>query len=290
MKLFAGRLLRHPLRNVRRFLSLLLIVAALLLCAGCRARPAKPRVELTFQKVAFQIGETTIHAHVTQVGLNSVTIIQLHEDETTCAEAAQAVLEKQGGRFIRLVHSGKRRVTFSLNGTSYSFDPNRIFSQDGLNKTVRSKGAVPEEARHAVREFSAQLVGHFALGNQPSLIAIHNNGDGQYSINSYKPNATYELDADQLSINPEADPDDFYYVTDPFFFSTLKAATFNVILQDNRILRDDGSLSVFAGRRNIPYINVETETEHLAEQIRMLDFAVRISLKRERSQRWSRRP
>ena len=51
---------------------------------------------------------------------------------------------------------------------------------------------------------------------------------------------------------------------------------FNVILQDTTIRRDDGSLSVFAGRHGIRDINVEAEPEHISEQIRMVGVAAEV--------------
>ena len=76
-----------------------------------------------------------------------------------------------------------------------------------------------------------------------------------------------------MYINPERDPDDFFFVTDQKVFDELKRRKLNVVLQDNRIRRDDGSLSVHAGRKGISYINVEAEPGHFQEQIRMIEIA-----------------
>ena len=190
--------------------------------------------------------------------------------------AGRAIIDRHGGRLIQLVHSGQRRVQFTLASESYSFDPNRVFSRDGIRKTVRGNGSVPEPAYAAVEEFARQFVGYFHLKKQRALIALHNNGDGDYSLRSYAVGAVFEADTLQLHVNPQADPDDFFYVTDPRYFGPLKEQNFNVVLQDNRILRDDGSLSVFAGRERIPYMNVEAQNEHLDPQIAMLELALRL--------------
>ena len=42
------------------------------------------------------------------------------------------------------------------------------------------------------------------------------------------------------------------------------------MLQNNHRVRDDGSLSVYAARHNIGYINVEARHGHAAEQREML--------------------
>lgn len=262
---------------VLRLVLALLLAAPLISSLGCLSRPVKPLTESVFQNVAFQIGDTTIHAHMTRIGANNLTMLNLHEDEQTSVQAGRVMLLKYGGRLIQLVHSGQRRVVFSLNEKEYSFDPNRIFSETGVRKTLSGDAPIPEEAYAKVDQFAAEFVRTFALEKRQPLITLHNNGEGGLSIHSYQPGAEYEADTDKLFINPEADPDDFFYVTHRRFFNELKKLRFNVILQNNRILRDDGSLSVFAGRHKIPYLNAEAQMDHLDEQIRMLDEAVKLS-------------
>jgi hypothetical protein len=255
----------------------LLAAVGWLQASGCKSRKEKQRFEAVIQKVAFAIGDTRIHAQVSTFGTRPLTLIHLHEDEPTAVQATVSVLQKRGGRLIDLVHSGHRRVTFSLEGVNYSFDPNRIFSNDGLMKTLRGDVPIPAGAYEAVRKFAEEFVSFFKLDAQPILIAVHNNGEGDLSIYSYQPGHTYAADAEQLAISSEADPDDFFYVTHGPFFEKLRAARCHVVLQNNQILRDDGSLSVFAGRRGIPYINVEAENAHLTTQIQMLEFAIAIA-------------
>lgn len=262
----------------------LFLVSVLVSCTSILPRKsetnAKPEVKFTLQKVAFTIGETTIDAQVRQFGQSQLTMVNLHDDEQTSVDAAVAVLGKQGGRLVELAHTGKRRVVFSLDGNRYSFDPNRIFSEAGVRLTVRMEnenhGAVPEGAHVVVSRFADQFVRHFRLDKQRALIALHNNGEGGLSIHSYAPGAEYEADTDELFVSSKIDPDDFYFVTDKRFFDELKQKNSNVILQDNSIRRDDGSLSVFAGRRGIPYINVEAQPEHLEEQTKMIEIAVEL--------------
>lgn len=239
------------------------------------AAPA-PQVEFALQKVVFQIGETKIHAQLRQFGTNTLTMVNVHDDEQASVEAGVAVLEKTGGRLIELTHTGKRRVVFALKGKEYNFDPNRIFSKAGVRLTLRGEGEVPAEAHAAVDEFAAQFISYFKLDQQPAFITLHNNGEGGLSIHTYEPGGDWAADTDELHVSKTADPDEFYFVTDKRIYEELKKRDFNVILQDNSIKRDDGSLSVFAGRHNIPYINVEAEPEHLEEQIRMTEIAAQV--------------
>ncbi len=250
-------------------------VALLVFSGGCSSTAIKNRT----QKVAFQIGETEIHAEVTERGKSRLTMVNLHEDEKTSVQAGQIILQKYGGRLIRLVHSGQRRVVFSLNGKQYSFDPNRIFSDPGVRKTLESRGAIPEEAYKTVNQFAVRFIHYFALDKGRGIITLHNNGEGDLSIHTYEPGGEEADVTDQLSINLEADPDDFFYVTSPRFFEEAKKRRFNAVLQHNQLLRDDGSLSIFAGQHAISYINVEAQSGHFREQVRMLDFAVKRMMK-----------
>ena len=255
-------------------LSLSLVLTSCLSIKQERIKP--PQIDFTLQRVAFQIGDTKIHAQVRQFGTNRLTLVNLHDDAQASVDAAVVVLEKQGGRLIELTHSGNRRVAFTLTGKEYSFDPNRIFSSAGVRKTVRGTGSIPDKAHAAVEQFAGEFIRHFKLDCLSAFIALHNNGNGGLSIHSYEPGGDLAADTDEVFVSPEVDPDDFYFVTDKRFFTELRARKANVILQDNRIKRDDGSLSVFAGRLGIRYINVEAEPEHFDAQIRMIETAMEL--------------
>ena len=233
-----------------------------------------PSDEFSLRKIPLRIGETTVQVQVRQFGNSAVTLVNVHDDEQSSVDAAVSVLHQQGGRLVELLHGGKRRVVFTLKGREYSFDPNRIFSPAGVRLTIRGEAPIPSQAYRAVSRFAADFLRCLQLKNQPAFITLHNNSDGDFSIHSYQPGAQFEADTAQLYTNPESDPDDFYFVTDERTFRKLRERKLNVILQDNRIRRDDGSLSVYAGRRGMTYINVEAEPGHLPEQIRMIEIAL----------------
>lgn len=266
--------------NSLRFVALLIA----LFVAGCSSTKVSqshaPQVELTLQKVAFQIGETKIHAQSRQFGNGKLTMVNVHDDENSCVEAGAAVLAEVGGRLIELTHSGKRRVVFSLDGQEYSFDPNRIFSKTGVRLTVRNEtnreGKVPEKAYRATDRFAAQFIHYFKLDKAPAFITLHNNGDGGLSIHTYETGGDWAADTDELHVSSTIDPDEFFFVTDKRIYEGLKKRDSNVILQDNSIKRDDGSLSVFAGRHGIRYINVEAQPEHFDAQVQMIETAVEV--------------
>jgi hypothetical protein len=261
--------------SLARAFVFMLLLGTLLFGAGCRRRP-ESKGEPAWKKVPFQIGETTIRAHVTKSGRNGLTMIALHEDEQTSVGAGRKVLERYGGRLIELVHSGDRRVAFSRDGQAYSFDPNRIFSESGVAATVRGNGVVGAEIHREVNRFAQEFVDYFRLRKERCLIALHNNGEGGLAITTYGPGGSGANDAEKVFSSPAIDPDNFFYVTDDRFFRFLADRGLNVVLQNNRTVQDDGSMSVFAGRYGIPYINVETQEGQLREQIEMLDAAIEV--------------
>lgn len=65
------------------------------------------------------------------------------------------------------------------------------------------------------------------------------------------------------------DVDVFFLVTEQADFDYLKKQKQNVVLQSEKPT-DDGSLSVYFEKNNIPYINIEAENEHNEKQIEMM--------------------
>ena len=122
--------------------------------------------------------------------------------------------------------------------------------------------------------FAEELLRTYALDNASAVIALHNNTDQRYAATSYLSGAELAQDAAHVSLEAGVDPDDFFFVTQQGLFEALKAAKFNVVLQDNRTVTDDGSLSVYCGQQGIPYVNVEAEHGHLEAQVKMLERRV----------------
>jgi len=224
-------------------------------------------------KVPFKIGHAVVTAEVFQRGKPMPTMINVHDDENTSVAAGKVIIEQSGGRLIELSHGGHRLVTFSLDGRRYRFDPNRIFSDAGIRATLDKQSTWSEAAHRAVKRFAAQYLEHFALDREPVIIALHNNTNGALSIGSYRPGSEHAATARVVHIAAARGADDFFYVTDQRFFDYLRQRDLNVTLQDNRNVPDDGSLSVYFGRKGIPYVNIEAEATHLNAQIEMVRIA-----------------
>jgi hypothetical protein len=224
-------------------------------------------------KVPFKIGRTVISAEVFQRGQPAPTMINVHDDEDTSVAAGKVVITQSGGRLIELAHSGRRHVRSGLNGDGFSFDPNRIFSDAGIRATLEGHGAWSEAAHRAVKTFASQYLERFGLAREPVILALHNTVDGSYSVRSYRAGAEHASAAAALHLSERRSKFDFFYVTDARFFDWLKQQDFNVVLQDNARVPDDGSLSVHFARHGVPYVNIEAEMGHLNAQTEMVRAA-----------------
>jgi hypothetical protein len=242
---------------------LVLVLASLLV--GCRISA------LTEDRVAISIGESSVNVVTYTARERGQTWINVHENERTSVDAALEVIDKVGGKVIVLEHRGERNINFDLDGQTYTVDPNRIYTQAGIRATLDNLGPVSEEAVAEVERFSRELIDHLGLDTLHVALTIHNNAEGGYSAVSYTDGEAYADDASDVRLHPDRDPDDFFFVTEEAWVEPLAAAGFNVVLQDNSRVTDDGSLSVYCGQRGIPYVNVEARHGHHAEQVRMIE-------------------
>ena len=244
---------------------------------GCttshHGQPLTPTtVQTVTTKVPFEIGDAVVTAEVFQHGKLVPTMLNVHDNENTSVAAGNVIIQLSGGRLIRLAHGDRRLVTFNLNGQRYAFDPNRIFSDAGIRDTLDRQSLYSEAAHRAIKKFATQYLARFALERERVIIALHNNGEG-FSIRIYQPGGEHANAAAAVHVSGQRSPHDFFYVTDSRFFDYLKQRDFNVVLQDNAAIPDDGSLSIFFARKKIPYLNIEAGMEHLNEQIEMVRVA-----------------
>ena len=253
---------------------LLFALVAVLATGCCTSRHGQRMTESPANnagmQIPFKIGNTVVVAEVFKRGKAVPTMINVHDDESTSVAAGKLVIEQTNGRLIELSHGGRRNVRFALHGQEYSFDPNRIFSDEGIRDTLERRSTWTEAAHRATKRFASQLVEHFDLDDEKAIIALHNNSEGDLSIQSYLPGGEHADTSTTVHVAPHRSPDDFFYVTDKRFFDYLKQHDFNVTLQDNANVPDDGSLSVYFGKKGIPYVNVEAESSHLNAQIEMV--------------------
>ncbi len=220
----------------------------------------------------FDWGNNKTEITLSQYGQRKdLVMIHLHDNEFASAEAAEKMLGQTGGLFIEIDNKGRRLINFKKSGKIFHFDPNRIFTPLGLKKNLHFLNEqVTPAALSSVKAFAV-----FILQKIPDsatvLISLHNNKNGEYSIKTYKTKSNYATDVLKIYSNKKNDPDNFFIVTRNKIFVELKKARYNVVLQNSKISKDDGSLSIYYGRRKkIVYVNVEAQQGSLQEQVRML--------------------
>lgn len=217
--------------------------------------PYRPVVTTIFHK----IGESTYTIKVQQYGEKTgLVFVNLHDDEITSVNATKKILENEGGILIEIENRKQRNLKFRLGRTYYIVDPNRIFSKEGMTKSMSEFGRNSTRAAEEIEKFADRIL-QLIPENADCVIALHNNTPGLFGADSYTPGNGRAKEASKVFINPEQDDDDFYLTTDSYLYESLSNKNFNTILQDNNNCTEDGSLSVYCGKRNIRYVNLETE-------------------------------
>ena len=198
-----------------------------------------------------------------------IQFLLLHNNEITAAEVTARISEEAGIDLLQIENNKQRLVEFDLQKITYRFDPNRIFSTEGIVASLQKLSQYSEEAFQTILYFREFLLGLIDL--EKIIVAVHNNTDGDFSLVDYQKNET-----GLVHQNPTLDPDDFFITTDRLIFSRIKAANFNAVLEYRDALVDDGSLSIYSSRNTLHYVNVEAEHGHAKEQEEMLRALVKI--------------
>lgn len=210
-----------------------------------------------------KLGETPVQI-IKQVGQGK-TFIHLHENEKTALAAAKLYIDRYNGTLITLKHKGSRNIIFRLKEKQYEFDPNRIFTDKGIKKTLQHYGPYSLAAHHQVKYFANEIKNLIPSGK---VIAVHNNTN--YSIEEYLPAHTMAGEIKAIHYTDKSNFRNFYFVTKLEEFQRLKKLKFNVALQ-TPTAQDDGSLSFYFSKKN--YINIESAHGQLSRQMMMIKHA-----------------
>lgn len=207
------------------------------------------------------LGEDTVTIHVITKG-HGKTFLHVHQNETTALLAAKIYVEKHGGKVITLKHNGQRNIVFHLKGERYEFDPNRIFTENGIKKTLTKFSKTNPEAVDEVNKLACKIKSLLPKGK---VIAVHNNQN--YSFKDYLKGHNLAKDAQKLNFCDKKNYRNFMLTTKESDYDRLLGTKFNLILQAQNPT-DDGSLSVYLAKYN--YINVEAGYNELKAQTQML--------------------
>jgi len=201
--------------------------------------------------------------------------VNLHANETASVEAARRVLEKTGGILIRINNNRQRLIRFTIGKARFAFDPNRMYTRDGIRQTLAENSRVNEKAAAAIEGFAQHMLDLLA-DSTACVVALHNNTEGAFSIKSYLAGGERFTDARQTFQNPEQDIDDIVLTTDSLLYSKMSEAGYNSIWQHNELVKQDGSLSVYCGNIGRRYINIETQHGKVDQYAEMLERLVAV--------------
>jgi hypothetical protein len=232
----------------------------------------KPEKFYATKTIFHSLGRTLIPIKIEQFGTQTGLIfINLHDDEMTAVDAARKLLEKEGGLLIKIENRKKREIRFYVGNRPYRIDPNRIFSREGIEVFLQQTGRYSPQAVKEVEKFGQKIL-QLIPATTTCVIALHNNTNGFFSVKDYLPGSNRAVDAAEVHFNADEDPDDLFITTDKILFHYLSLKNYNTVLQDNDHCRQDGSLSVYCGKNNIRYVNLETEHGKFHQYIEMLNY------------------
>lgn len=222
---------------------------------------------MSYSTTFLQLCDSQIELRFNNSALAGLQLLKLHDDEQTCRRASLQFIGEYGGSLSEIINGQQRCISFSCQGSTYTIDPNRIFSEAGIAATLLEySGTLTPAAVEGTRLFAESLLQAFRVNQQRPVIAVHNNTEGEYSIESYI-NST---EAAALFINPYQCVDDFFYVTWREAYDFFADKGFNCVLQHPVNMVEDGSLSVWMEHHRLPYINIEAMHGHQAQQLEML--------------------
>ena len=236
-------------------------------------QPAETRITITEKTILYKLAENIVPIKIQQYGDRSdIVFINLHDDEVTSVDAAKRILLEQGGLLIEIENNTERNIRFRIGRYFYKVDPNRIFAKEGIKASLDELGLVSPKAIDEVEKLGQRIV-QLITAETKYVIALHNNTPGFFSAKEYSPGNKRSADTKKIFLSAEQDADDFFLTTDHILYEKLAEKGFNTILQDNKNCKEDGSLSVYCGKKNICYVNCETEhgkTEQYYEMMKSL--------------------
>ena len=230
----------------------------------------EPKFSPLEKTIFYQLGENKIPITILQYGdVKDVVYINVHDDETTSVEAAKSILEINGGILIKIENNHRRNIRFRFRNNFYAFDANRIFSRQGIEQTLNINGRISKPAINEIEKFAQRLL-QLIPDSTSCIVALHNNTNGAFSINSYLAGHERQFDARAVYADSNEDIDDIALTTDSLIYQKMADYRYNTIWQHNEKAKKDGSLSIYCGERNLRYINIETEHGKLNQHIQML--------------------
>lgn len=229
---------------------------------------------MTMDSTILELNDLPLELVKYKYGTQKISFLAIHDDEDTGVKAAFEYIRLNGGDIVDCQYGGQRNYTFSYNGQDYQTDPNSIYSRPGIILGLEKYGKTDEVVTDQLEEVAKEILNFYQPAKLGYIFTLHNNADEGFGITSYLPGADLENVADSVHINPAMDPDDLILVTEKILFSKLKKENVNVVLQHQEA-EDGGSLSIYAMKNRIPYLNVEVQHGHLEDNVMLIEAGAR---------------
>ena len=128
---------------------------------------------ITEKTIFYQLAENIVPIKIQHYGEKTdIVFINLHDDELTSVDAARRLLETHGGVLIEIENNAQRNIRFRIGKAFYKVDPNRIFSKEGINKSLEQLGKTSARAVDEVEKLGQRIVG-LIPAEAKCIIALH---------------------------------------------------------------------------------------------------------------------
>lgn len=193
-------------------------------------------------------------------------LVSLHSQERSVIRTASDFARTNNIYFLRLLNKDQRNVTVDLMGEEVSFDPNRIFTADGIKSILKRDGSWSKNTGLQVQKFARFL---FAEMKREVVVSIHEK-DREYTMHDYLPGGRFARQSRASYYNTAWDAADMFITTDEKYYHALKERKCNVVWQNRGWAKDDGSLTVYCDKQKKPYIQIEVRPDHREQLHEML--------------------
>lgn len=262
------------LKTLRRSATLVALLSAVLLAQGAAA-PALPvegtdGADLAHETRTLLLEEEKVWVDIYQRAGETIIFVSLHDNENTAAQAARAYLRSHGGRLVELRHGRGREVVIRRQGRLDRFDPNRMFTDAGLRRSLAYFRSYSDDNFAIASEFARQIATLIDVQADQVIVAVHNNTPGKLTILDFRPGQLYGDATQEVVVHPSADPDDFFFTNSEEAFRGLTRQGFNAALMKAQP-PDIGTLGNLVNSAGGIFVLVEAEHGHLHEQLQMLE-------------------
>src|SRR4030095_7803235 len=142
--------------------------------------PAATGISVTERTIFYKLAENIVPIKILQYGERTdIVFINLHDDELTSVDAAKRILETNGGVLMEIENNAQRNIRFRLGQYFYKVDPNRIFSKEGIKKSLEQLGKTSPRAIDEIEKFGQRII-HLLPAETKCVIALHNNPPGLF--------------------------------------------------------------------------------------------------------------